>query len=182
MKRKAAIGRTVFPVRNLKGQAAIEYLINYGWAIFVLAIVIGLIISSGIFSPTYFVSEQCSFGPNLPCEAYLVEDENTPGDTKVFIRIRNGFSYNIGVQGLELSINEHDISFDPYPREIGTGDKIDITGRIEGYLTTEGSLQKVRGNFIYFSCEEAVNPGCNAGGSPSHPASGRLLIKMQSRE
>lgn len=59
-------------MKTMKGQAAIEYMMNYGWAVLVLAIVMGAILFTGVFNPNYFVMEECYLGPALNCHAQLI--------------------------------------------------------------------------------------------------------------
>jgi hypothetical protein len=54
-----------------KAQSAMEYLMTYGWAILVIAVVLGVLYSLGIFSPSNFAPKaqhgSCQvFRPNGP--------------------------------------------------------------------------------------------------------------------
>lgn len=42
-----------------KGQAALEFLMNYGWAILVVLIVIGALSYFGVLSPDRFIEDKC---------------------------------------------------------------------------------------------------------------------------
>jgi len=62
-KGKAAIKQTSFATGSSKGQAAMEYLMTYGWAILVLVIVMAMLY---YFLPK--VQESCLFQQNFECE------------------------------------------------------------------------------------------------------------------
>ena len=48
-----------------KGQAALEFLMTYGWAILVVLIVIGALAYFGVLDPKRFLPEKCELGPGL---------------------------------------------------------------------------------------------------------------------
>lgn len=63
-------------MKDIRGQVAMEYLATYGWAIFAIFIVLALLFGSGIFNPSRFTSEECSFSPNLPCGSFYLAKVN----------------------------------------------------------------------------------------------------------
>ncbi len=67
---------------RMKLQSAMEYLMTYGWAILVIAVVLGVLYSLGIFSPSNFAPKaqpgSCQvFRPNGPGTSYDVNLEGT---------------------------------------------------------------------------------------------------------
>ena len=50
-----------------KGQAAIEFIMTYGWAILVVLVAIAALAYFGVLSPSRFLPEQCLFEPGLAC-------------------------------------------------------------------------------------------------------------------
>ena len=52
--------------RKLKAQSAMEYLMTYGWAILIIAVVLGALFSLGVFSTGSFLSNAC-----IPSSGYL---------------------------------------------------------------------------------------------------------------
>jgi len=50
-----------------KGQAAMEFLMTYGWAILAAVIAIGVLVYFGVFSPSRLVPETCSLSAPLGC-------------------------------------------------------------------------------------------------------------------
>lgn len=69
---------------NKKGQAAMEFLMTYGWAILAAVIVIGVLAAFGVFSPSSFIPNSCIISAPLGCNAGTAQVEN------VTIETRNG--------------------------------------------------------------------------------------------
>ena len=68
----------------MRGQATIEYLMTYGWAILALIIVLGVLVFSGLLSPTYLISEECNFGVKVTNTFSPWEKADTGLKTTVF--------------------------------------------------------------------------------------------------
>lgn len=56
-----------------KGQAALEFLMTYGWAILVVLIVIGALAYFGVLNPNTFVSERCNLPSPFVCSNSVVK-------------------------------------------------------------------------------------------------------------
>src|SRR3989344_7880527 len=67
-----------------KGQAAMEFLMTYGWAILVVLIAIGALAYFGVLSPQKFLPKSCTVGPGFSCEDAIVTT------TGVDLVLRNG--------------------------------------------------------------------------------------------
>ena len=59
-------------VRALKGQAAMEFLMTYGWAILVVLVVIGALSYFGVLSPSTLLPEKCTFPVSVSCTDHSV--------------------------------------------------------------------------------------------------------------
>ena len=68
----------------VKAQAAMEFLMTYGWAILVVLIVIGALAYFGVLSPSTLLPEKCTFPVSLSCLDHTV----TP--TYVAVSLQNG--------------------------------------------------------------------------------------------
>ncbi|MFT4249888.1 MAG: hypothetical protein ACMXYD_00815 [Candidatus Woesearchaeota archaeon] len=61
-----------------RAQAAMEFLMTYGWAILVVLAAIGALAYFGVLSPDQFVNERCTIGSDFQCNNELVStDEAT---------------------------------------------------------------------------------------------------------
>jgi hypothetical protein len=81
-----------------RGQAAMEFLMTYGWAILAAVIAIGVLAWFGVFSPGRFMTETCVLSPPLACE-----DDSFANTSGVYLMIRNGAGEQINVTGLSAT-------------------------------------------------------------------------------
>ena len=58
--------------KNIKGQAALEFLTTYGWAFLVILIMIGTLAYFGILSPGKLLPNRCNFGSEFQCVDYQI--------------------------------------------------------------------------------------------------------------
>ena len=52
---------------KMRAQSAMEYLMTYGWAMLIIAVVLSALYVLGLFSPNTYVSSQCIFPAQLSC-------------------------------------------------------------------------------------------------------------------
>ncbi len=81
---------------NKKGQAAMEFIMTYGWAILAAVIAIGVLAYMGIFSPGKFMPSSCSLSSPLGCDEHAV---TTTGVTFV---VRNGVGDSITTSNISV--------------------------------------------------------------------------------
>jgi len=161
----------------MRGQAAVEYLMTYGWAIALLIIILGLIMGTGLLSPTYLVNEECEVGPNFPCDTndfrVYVED----GNTYIDIRVYNGYGYPIYVSNASAELIDQGTSFNIERFQnniVESGDPVEIRGIIPDYTMSKDSMAKIKLKMRYFLCAEEVNPDCDPLNASYHNVSGRI--------
>lgn len=53
-------------------QSAMEYLMTYGWAILILAVVLAALFLLGVFNPSQYANEVCSFQSGFSCTSYYM--------------------------------------------------------------------------------------------------------------
>ena len=69
-----------------RGQAALEFLMTYGWAILVVLVAIGALAYFGVLNPKRSLPDLCIIAPGFSCDDFIL---NTDGTSTVIIR--NGF-------------------------------------------------------------------------------------------
>ena len=84
-------------MRRKKGQAAIEFLTTYSWAILIIFLSIGALMYFDIFNTSRFISERCETGAQLKC----IEAELTEGGT-FRIRLANNFPVDIQIHYIDV--------------------------------------------------------------------------------
>ena len=78
-----------------KGQAAMEFLMTYGWALLVVLVAIGALAFFGVLNPSQFLPSTCTITPGLHCEDFVVNS------TGVTINVQNGLGEGI----TDVSVN-----------------------------------------------------------------------------
>jgi len=106
-----------------RGQAAIEFLTTYGWALLVTLLSIGVLAYYGVMGGDRFVPEYCAFGPGLGCVEYAATDE------AVLLGIQNNMAKTIG--SATITIESDRCSNSPIVvnfNMIGNGDRLVLPG------------------------------------------------------
>src|SRR3989344_313632 len=80
-----------------KGQAAMEFLMTYGWAVLVVMIIIGALVYFGALKPSTALPEKCTFPVSVSCVDHKVE-----GD-RITLMLLNGAGADTVVNGLSAS-------------------------------------------------------------------------------
>ncbi len=81
---------------STKGQAAMEFLMTYGWAILVVLAAIAALAYFGVLSPEKFLPEKCILQPGIACVSHKV----TP--TAVTLIISNGLGRTITIDSIAV--------------------------------------------------------------------------------
>lgn len=81
-----------------RGQAAMEFLMTYGWAILVVLVVIGALAYFGVLNPQSFLPKKCQFSTGLVCADHVLYE--TKG---LKISINNGLGNDIKVKSVSFT-------------------------------------------------------------------------------
>jgi len=84
-------------MNNKRGQAAMEFLMTYGWAILAAVIVIGVLAYFGVFSPSTYVPNQCLVSAPFGCNAGVAKT------TGVTLELRNGAGETLNVTSVAVA-------------------------------------------------------------------------------
>ena len=153
---------------KVKSQAAMEYLMTYGWAILIIALSLVVLYSLGIMNPKNFIPRappgSCFvFRPNGPGTTDYVSLQGTCGYLPMYVASFNGVSSYISVPD-SVSLNPKNISVELWFKASNTGNREfvekrtssnaggfgiqgDISGssKIEGWIYDSGSWYATRG-------------------------------------
>jgi hypothetical protein len=128
--------------RSKKGQAALEFLLTYSWAILVVIVIIGALAYFGVLNPENFIPEMCTFAAGFACTDYVYDD----AAENLTIRVTNGLGRGIELQEMNFtseSVTGGICTGTALPDDImGNGDTRDI---VFDTCAVSGSLNKLRG-------------------------------------
>jgi hypothetical protein len=160
----------------MRGQSAIEYLMTYGWAILALVIIIGVLVSTGILSPTYLISEECTLGSNLPCNLALY---NQGGVTKLALGLRDGFAYKIKITDIKVYSTTDSSHFTGFsvPATMDSGGSVTFNGSMAGQLPAT-SIARFYANITYESCAPELVVPPNDCSDANHTIVGRITGRV----
>ena len=151
---------------NKKGQAAMEFLMTYGWAILVVLAAIGALAYFGVLSPDKFLADKYVVSGGFSAGSYKVSSAGT-----VFLEVQN----NLGVDAAQVNI-----TLTPRTTGVttcGTAVALGPMGNSDTNSTTftctglTGAITKFRGDItlVYQKSGEPV----------THSASGSITGKVE---
>ncbi|MEM3030256.1 MAG: hypothetical protein QXH27_00835 [Candidatus Micrarchaeia archaeon] len=85
----------------MKAQAAMEYLMSYGWAIVIIVVALAVLVYLGVFSAGGKTPDICSFPPGIQCRSFRLEVDGSLNTT-----IYNGLSDKIIVTGVACTAEQ----------------------------------------------------------------------------
>ena len=91
---------------NKNGQAAMEFLMTYGWAILVVLIAIGALAYFGVLSPQKFLPQSCTLSPGFACSDFAIYNPEPATSDDLVLIVRNGIgaTANLACAGCGLTI------------------------------------------------------------------------------
>lgn len=90
-------------MRFKKAQAAMEFLMTYGWAILVVLIVIGALAYFGIFNVEWLIPERCTFEAGLKCQDVVMYTGADGSASNITFQILNSLGEDMKVTGFTLT-------------------------------------------------------------------------------
>jgi hypothetical protein len=160
-----------------KGQAAVEYITTYGWALLALLIVIVALFESGFLTPNYLVSEECSFGTNFQCGMAMF---NEGGATKVSMAVFNGYPYKINITGIDIRTQDGSQSVTGLisPGLVNSGARATVLGTLGGAALPDGSVKRFYGNITFTQCAPELSEPGKECSSIENTVAGRIVAKV----
>ncbi len=146
-----------------KAQAAMEFLMTYGWAILVVLIAIGALAYFGVLSPEKFLPEKCviATGSGLFCNEFT---SSASGNT-VTLRIQNILTESAWVDSVTL--DSPACSYSAADTQIAADSTTDFSLACAGGLT---SGQKIKGSITV-----AFDVGTAAGDGLAKSTTGQIV-------
>lgn len=148
-----------------KGQAAMEFLMTYGWALLVVLIAIAALAFFGLLNPSRFLPEKCEIAPGLTCMDFTANSEN------LTILLNNG----LGTRLQDLTINATNCNTVggniSSPANISEGQTVKFEFGCEDVSTYSGTRFKSDLEIDYTTVIE--------GNSLTHSKTGFLVVEVQ---
>ena len=162
---------------SLKAQAAMEYLVTYGWALLVLFVVVAYLVASGAFSASSFAAQECVIQPDLSCSPFVLFTDGSTATLKY--TLTNGLGFPINVS----EINYTTTGIGAIGRRVyggalptGTvaqGGRMNFTQAFtDPPLPSVGDFRTIYVSFSYFNCKNAPCSG-------PYVTSGRISAVVQ---
>ncbi len=87
-----------------KGQAAMEFLMTYGWAILAAIIAIGVLAYFGVFSPGKFITGAAVVNPPFYANAWNIQaaHEDLTGNSGITLELRNNGGEDYSVSAITV--------------------------------------------------------------------------------
>ena len=87
--------------KRRRGQAALEFLMTYSWAILVVIIVIGALAYFGVLDPSNLIPERCVLEAGMDCVAFTASEGADDTEIVFEIVVRNGLGRPVEIIGVE---------------------------------------------------------------------------------
>ena len=79
-----------------RSQAALEFLMTYGWAILVVLLVIAVLMYSGVINTDAFLPDKCALASGIVCRDYAVEG------SRVILSLKNNIGIGIIINSVDV--------------------------------------------------------------------------------
>ena len=158
-------------LRNLKSQAALEFLTTYAWAFLVILLTLGAMYYFGIFNFSKLLPQKCLFPSQFECLAFSFTANDPTNEVR--FRLVNSIGEEISVNSFEIINDAQDpltcTGFEPLPLPSNwkSGVEMDFafTGCTDGgYIVNE----RMEAGITMKYCAVAT-PGC-----PEHTINGKI--------
>lgn len=156
-------------IQEKKSQAAMEFMVTYGWVILGVMIVTAALAYFGIFDTSKYVNDECSFGTQLYCED--VQIISVGANTDMQINFRNNFGQEIYVGSMMIYYNGVNYDYDGISGGIvASGDVIRLDGTIRNLPLAKNDKVRLKG---------VIQFNRNVAGAPKHNITGTIVATVK---
>jgi len=168
-------------MKLLKGQAAMEYLTTYGWALLLVVLVMVALVWLGVFNIGGQVKDQCTFPVGtFSCDDYLLAKRSgdvAPGPKR--LEVTNNFGRDVYVCGITCSAQKTDEGTG-FPAKYSGGSLAGASGIVDACAPPSSSGHRVGNsahallysNFQAASAAYSYEPCLDAGGAQAEKTIG----------
>lgn len=176
-------------MESKRAQAAMEFLMTYGWAILVVLIVIGALAYFGMFNLNIFFQERCTFQTGFQCDDAILQLGPNGNTANITILMQNSMGEDIKITNLTFKTTTGtncsgyngatDQLFDDSPMTLNQGEmvKISTANSTVGFcpLSSIDDGAKPDKTFKFTVTGKYIDSSSGF----SHPISGEVLVKAQ---
>ncbi len=154
---------------NKRGQAAMEFLMTYGWALLVVLVAIGALAFFGVLNPGQFLPSTCTITPGIACNDFKVAEGGTPITGTVDLRLQNGFGDSLTTVTVDIDIGQDGANDCPQYTNAAWADGAELSVAMTG-CTVGPSGGKAKADVIV---------GYTGSGGISHVKTGVLVTQIE---
>jgi len=147
-----------------KSQAALEFIMTYGWAILVVLVAIGALAYFGVLSPDKFLPSRCTLSAGLACMDHAATNFLGIGFGEVIVVIKNSLGYDIK----SVSISATKCSSSTTTSLLKNGDRVTLTA--SDCNINSGERYSGQVNITYTNVDSGI----------THTLSGNIVTKVRS--
>ena len=156
-----------------RAQAALEYLITYGWGFLVIILLIGVLAYFGLLSPSMYVAQRCEFGAQLECIDWQLKSDGV-----IYLQFRNNFGDDILIRAIHTPGESRSIGAD---FTTSTGTFVIAKGNVSEVFNItplyNNNLGLAEGDRV--TVPMVITFRRNMPGSPDHNVSGEVFATVQ---
>jgi hypothetical protein len=157
-------------IKSKSSQAAMEFLMTYGWAILVVLVAIGALAYFGVLNPDRFLPSKCTLQSGIACVDHKVEAAaGTGGVGLVTVRVTNSLGYDIDTINVRAGDCGNSVSncFGSCPTTLANG--VSQTYQINCAAALSGSKFNEQLNVTYRNVDTTI----------SHNNVGQLIARIE---
>ena len=142
-----------------KSQAALEFLMTYGWAVLVVLVVIGVLAYFGVLSPDRFLPSKCTLPSGIACLDHVASST----DLAIGVTLKNSLGYELS----SVTVRASGCTTADNQGTMRNGDQRTFTP--SGCTLTSGQRYSGQLNVTYTNADTGI----------SHTAQGTIIAKVE---
>ena len=142
-----------------KSQAALEFIMTYGWAILIVIVVIAALAYFGVLSPDKFLPSRCTLPAGIGCIDYLASG----ADGSILVTLQN----SLGIDITSVTVRISGCTISDTKTRLNNGAKIEFTP--SGCSITSGQKYSGQVNVTYTNFDTGI----------IHTLQGALITKVE---
>ncbi len=159
-----------------RGQAALEFLMTYSWAILVVIIIIGALAYFGVLNPQNLMPDKCTITAGFSCDDYLLQGGSSP---EVSFTITNGLGRSVNLTYFNITTpagNECQISLS---QVIAPGDRYTFQATTSNAGACVNDLQGLEGSKTRVKIKFGWKYADMGSSAAEHTAAGEIFSRVE---